>query len=72
MRTLMLDGLFIERLDSPHFHLQIKGALSCEARTGTAEILVMLIYTVHGCEEAIRIPPSMADLKSQSSIPLQI
>ena len=61
----MLDELFIERLCSPHFHFQFKGALSCEARIGMPEILVTPTYTVHGCEEAIQIRPSMADLKSR-------
>lgn len=61
----MLDELFIERLCSPHFHFRFKGALSCEARTGMPEILVTPTYTVHGCEEATQIPPSMAALKSR-------
>lgn len=43
----------------------IKGAGSCEVRTGMPEIHVMPTFTGHGCEEATQILPSMAGLKSQ-------
>jgi len=68
----MLDEVFAQRLCSPHFHFEFKGADTCEVRTGMPEILVMPTYTGLGCEEATQTLLSMADLKSPSSIPHQI